>query len=127
MLYSTALLMMATRTRAATMRDDERGERANQMKARRRSDAQDREASASGIVPVLFILAVWCLQFGYVTAQQVLMGETDSARYLLPRLLTACVGMLISFGILKVHQRQDDRGICPMLSDLPELCKAIGP
>ena len=68
-----------------------------------------REAAALDLVPIVFIVAVWCLQFISVTAQQALMGETALAPYLLPRFLTACVGILISFGILKVHQLQAGR------------------
>jgi hypothetical protein len=58
-------------------------------------------------VPALFIVGVWTLQYIYLTAQQVLMGETTALfRWIIPRLLTACVGILISFGILKVHKLQ---------------------
>lgn len=108
MLYSTALAMLA---HPATTGRERAGGRANQMTAGPRSDVQGREAAALDLVPLLFILAVWCLQFISVTAQQALMAENPLVPYLLPRLLTACVGMTISFGILKVHQQQAGRSL----------------
>jgi preprotein translocase subunit SecG len=56
--------------------------------------------------PALFIVGVWSLQFISLTAQQALMGETTLVRNLAPRFLAGCIGVLISFGILNVHERQ---------------------
>ena len=62
-------------------------------------------------VPALFIVGVWSLQFISLTAQQALMGETTLVRNLAPRLLAGCVGVLISFGILRVHQHQEGKAL----------------
>jgi two-component system, LytTR family, sensor kinase len=60
-------------------------------------------------VPALFIVGVWSLQFISVTAQQLLMGESGASGFLAPRFLTACVGIAISAGILKVHEHQSGK------------------
>lgn len=61
--------------------------------------------------PALFIVGVWLLQFIAVTAQQLLMSEADALRNLAPRVLTACVGILISVGVLKIHEAQAGRSL----------------
>jgi hypothetical protein len=60
-------------------------------------------------LPALMIAFFWVLQFATLTAQRMLMGEGDTRQYLLPRLLAACVGSLISILILKLHQRQSGK------------------
>jgi two-component system LytT family sensor kinase len=54
------------------------------------------------LVPiVLFIIALWIVQFVLLTVQRTLMGETDPWMMLIPRLLTSCVGVVISIGVWK--------------------------
>lgn len=65
--------------------------------------------SRRDFAPLLFIISVWSLQYVSVTAQQALMGEDPLVPYLLPRLITECVGILLSLAILKVHQKQAGR------------------
>jgi preprotein translocase subunit SecG len=57
-------------------------------------------------VPALFIVGIWSLQYLSLTAQQALMGETTLVQNLAPRFIAGCVGVLISFGILSIHERQ---------------------
>jgi preprotein translocase subunit SecG len=61
------------------------------------------------LTPALFIVGVWLLQFIAVTGQQLLMGQADALRNAGPRVLTACVGIVISVGVLKIHEMQAGR------------------
>ncbi len=54
------------------------------------------------LVPiVLFIIALWIIQFVLLSVQRKLMGQIDPWMMLIPRLLTSCVGVVISVGIWK--------------------------
>jgi preprotein translocase subunit SecG len=79
------------------------------MKAHSGIDQSSPARAPGDLVPALFIVGVWSLQYMSVTAQQALMGEDPLAPYLLPRSFTECVGILLSVGILKVHRRQAGR------------------
>ena len=55
------------------------------------------------IIPiVLFIIALWIVQFVLLSVQRKLMGEDDPWMMLVPRLLTSCVGVVISIAIWKI-------------------------
>jgi hypothetical protein len=60
-------------------------------------------------VPTLIILLFWTLQFISLSIAQLAMGEADTLKFILPRLLACCVGMVLSAAILRLHERQAGR------------------
>ena len=61
-------------------------------------------------IPImLFIIVFWTVQFILLTLQRKLMGEEDMWMMIMPRVLTTMVGVGISGGIWKVHQRQSGK------------------
>ena len=60
-------------------------------------------AADPALIPiVLFIIALWIMQFVLLSVQRRLMGEDDQYMMLVPRLLTSCVGVIISIAIWKI-------------------------
>lgn len=61
-------------------------------------------------IPIaLFIIVFWIVQFILLSVQRQLMGEDDPWMMLVPRFLTAFVGVVISLAIWKILQRQSGK------------------
>src|SRR3954471_11333993 len=56
------------------------------------------------------IILYWVSQFGFLTAQRNLieMDKPDDIRFILPRASVAVVGMILSFGIDRLHRSQSE-------------------